>query len=133
LALAGDQLTIHVGEGEGKRATLAMNRIEGLGAAIVGGLGPRPVLVIDLLLNWRNADAEELQHVRFRSNRFDPRSLYPEAGGPIESIRSLLSEILERSGAEPLPSRPQLMEGSFARFDDLAAYECDVLKIDRLC
>jgi hypothetical protein len=89
------------------------------------------VLVIDLLLNWRDVDADVLQVVRMQSGDFDPKALYPDADDAMGAVRTLLGELLERSAADPLPSMSALTDGPFARYTSLADYEQEVLEVEQ--
>ncbi|MBW2232051.1 MAG: rhomboid family intramembrane serine protease [Deltaproteobacteria bacterium] len=130
ISVRDDHLVVRTGEGQNARVNFG--RIQGLGVAIVAGLASKPVLLIDLLFNWRDIDAEILQLVRIQSNHFDAMKLYPSAGEGVAAIRALVRQILERSDADPLPSRAELEGGRFARFENLAEYEQEVLKVERV-
>jgi hypothetical protein len=114
----------------GKRARLPLARIQAIAVAAVRGMGPKPVLVIDLAANWLSLDDETLRIVRLRSDRFDPTALFPEAGGSLAAMRMLLEAMLGRSAAVPLPAREAALGRPFAHFDDLASYERAVLEVD---
>ena len=97
--------------------------------AAVRGLGrEKPVLVVDLVLNWKAGAGHKLQVLRLRGDRFDPRKLDPSATGALAALRGLVDAILAASQATPLPN-PAAVRGepSFAGFADLASYEREVL------
>jgi hypothetical protein len=129
LEVADEHLVIRTGDG--RQARLEFAGIQGLGAAIVGDLSAKPVLVIDLLLNWSSVVDDTLQIVRLRSNTNDPTSLFAGAESGVEALVELIRCILTRSGADPLPSERALLSGAFERFDSLAAYERAVLEVER--
>jgi hypothetical protein len=64
--------------------------------------------------------------VRFRSDRFDPRSFEPSETNPLEALTSWVTHLQARSGAECLPSRA-ILDGEFARYDRVEDYETEVL------
>ena len=111
--------------GQGK-TTLGYRRIEAVSVGAVEGISAKPVIVVDLVLNWRSFEGEELRVLRIRCDSFDPRSIV-EAASPLESLMALLEELLTRSGAAPLPDVQAARGKAFARFASLAAYEADVL------
>lgn len=112
----------------GKRGVFAWSRIEAIAVGAVRGLAPKPVIVIDLVLNWADVETEELRAVRLRSDGFDPRSFAPMAESPLAALRSLLDRLLEHSQAVPLPDRAAARGRPLHSFDELAAYERDVLQ-----
>ena len=128
VSLTEGQLIIKTGEG--RSARLGLERVKAVATGIVEGLGPKPVLVIDLLLNWREADAEVLQMVRLQSNRFDPMKIQPEAAGGLEALQQLICGLVERSGAQPLPTRDATVGGRFERYGSLSEYERAVLDVE---
>jgi hypothetical protein len=117
--------------GAGRTSLLELSRVQAMSAAIVSDLAARPVLVIDLLLNWGSVVDDTLQLVRLRSNTFDPRSLFPDAGSGMNAIVELIRFVRTRSGADVVPCEAALSNGEFERFDTLAAYEREVLNVDR--
>lgn len=113
-------------EGRGV-SCVPFDRIEAVAVAAVAGLSEKPVLVIDLVLNWLADPSEPLKVVRIHSNRFDPLKLAPKAGSSVDALRRIVAGILKQSGAAALPN-PQAAAGSpFSRFADSASYEREVL------
>ncbi len=108
------------------KGRLSFGEIEAVAAGAVEGLAERPVIVVDLVLNWSRGD-EPLRVVRLLSHRFDPRRLAPEAGSPLESLRQGLARILDASDALPLPDPRSARGIPFGRHPDLATYEREVL------
>jgi hypothetical protein len=68
--------------------------------------------------------------LRLREDRFDAQDLFPEHGDARQALRCLLSELLERTHAIPLPDPDSALGVSPQHFDDIAAYQAEVL--DRL-
>jgi hypothetical protein len=87
------------------------------------------VLVIDLLANWNESEAEELRGLRLRSDGFDPRALLGVQTDARRAFGSLVSKILEATRAEPLPSVEQVLGNPFARYATIAEYEKTVLQV----
>jgi membrane associated rhomboid family serine protease len=118
-------------DGRGK-SRLPVARIEAIAVAAVRGLGPRPVLVVDCILNWRDDIASPLKLIRFRSDRFDAASVGAAAAGtsPVAALGAWASGLQRASGAACLPSEA-LLTGSYASFDTLEIYEREVLGAER--
>jgi membrane associated rhomboid family serine protease len=112
---------------DGREGGLRLEKIQAVAAALVGGFGAKPVLVIDLLLNWNDTEAEELRGVRLRSDRCDPRKLVPSEGTTAQAFGALVARLLETSRGVPLPDAKAAVGRPFARFDALADYQRDVL------
>lgn len=125
VALDDDGLSIEV-EG-GSKTVLPFARIEAVAAGAVHGLADRPVLVVDVILNWLDVPEEPLKVVRLRSDGFDPRSIVSDRGSALESLRAMLDQLIARSGATPLPGRDNALGNPFATFPDIESYNRDVL------
>lgn len=127
VALGTDQ--IDLAQPDGRRGRVPFSQIQAVAVGAVHGLSAKPVILIDLIVNWNSAGDGPLRAVRLRSDRFDARRLAPEAGGPMDAIRAILAALLDGSGALPLPD-PEGARGRPVRiFPDLASYERNVLKI----
>jgi hypothetical protein len=113
-------------DGRGK-SRLPYARIEAIAVAAVDGLGPRPVLVIDFLLNWSDDVGSPLKSIRIRSDRFDPLAFAPGAANPLDALTTWISGLEQRSNARCLPSR-NVLTGGFVRCAALDAYERQVLR-----
>jgi len=126
VSLGLDALTLDVA-GRGK-TRLRLEKVQALAVAAVRELGAaKPVLVLDLAINWLEGGGQPLQVVRLRTDRFDPRRIAPRAATPMAALRALVEELLGRSGARPLPDRQAVLgEPSFAVYDSLSAYEREV-------
>ena len=128
--LGGQALTIRADDG--RALQVAWERVEAIAVAAVAGLGPKPVLLIDLALNWRDLGsgrdgaASELRVLRMRSDRFDPRKLV-DTPEPLSALRELVQLLLDASGATPLPDASSAAGQPFAVFESLEDYERDVL------
>jgi membrane associated rhomboid family serine protease len=131
LGLADGVLALDVA-GRGK-SKLRLERIEAVAVAAVRGLGrEKPVLVVDLVLNWKAGAEAALRVIRMRGDRFDPRRLDPAAASPLAALRGLVAAVLDGAQAAPLPDRAAALgEPRFAEFGDLASYEREVLCAQR--
>jgi membrane associated rhomboid family serine protease len=127
-ALETDALLLEVPGRKPVRLPLA--KLHGVALAGVRGLseraGDKPVLIVDLLLS-PEAEAE-LNLLRLRSDRFDPRmlSVAPEAS-PLKALRSFVGELATAAHAPLLPAADVSGEGPLRIFKDLASYEREVL------
>ena len=84
----------------------------------------KPVLVIDLCLNWTGHD--DLQIVRLRSDTFDPRKLVDAEGSRLKALRAFSALLATRSRAVELPVAAA-PDAPFKIFADAAAYQLKVL------
>ena len=107
------------------KSKLPYARIQAISIVAVSGLGPRPVLVLDLVLNWTAGRQEPMKLVRLRSDRFDPFD-YADGANPLAALTAWVNELERESSATCLPSR-DVLNGSFARYASLAEYERQVL------
>ncbi len=112
----------------GAKTVLPYARIEAVAAGAVSGLAEKPVLVVDVVLNWLAVANEPLKLVRLRSDGFDPRSIVPDEGSALESLRAMLDQLLSGSGATPLPDRSGALGDPFATFENIESYNRSVLK-----
>jgi membrane associated rhomboid family serine protease len=127
IALDSQGLLVEVASGSKKRVPL--DRIEALAVAAVGGLGPKAVVVIDVVMNWESAGGDPLKILRMRGDRFDPSALVPGTADRLEALRAFTRELLYKSATIGLPD-PQSVAGMpFAAYDDLDSYERAVLGI----
>ena len=62
--------------------------------AAVRDLSEKPVVVVDLLLNWEEMGDAPLRSIRMRSDRFDPSQLVPPMDTPMDALRVLMKELL---------------------------------------
>ena len=112
-----------VGRGKSK---LPRSRLEAISVAAIEGLGPRPVLIVDCVLNWAGEATEPMKLIRFRSDRFDPLLFAPEAETPLIALNCWISELQSGANAQCLPTR-EILDGRFPRYASLVDYEREVL------
>lgn len=112
--------------------SLPLSKVEAIAVGVVADLGQKPVLVVDLVLNWLSLDDTQARVIRLRSDRFDPRALTPGESRPKRALKSFLTQMLADSGADPIPSREVLCGGEgWPKFDTLLDYEREILGVDR--
>jgi membrane associated rhomboid family serine protease len=123
--------SISVMTSEGKATKLEYERISAIAAAAIPGKSSKPVLIVDLVLNWNDSNAEILHTVRLHSDTFDVRRLIPIARRPMDAFRALIAELLSRSSAVPLPDETGARGHPFRSYPDLETYQCEALSIKR--
>jgi hypothetical protein len=111
----------------GAPSLIEWTRIQAVGVGLVSGLGPKPMVVIDLALNWADAPDGALEVTRLRSDGFRARQLVTGAENALDALRALLAELLARSGAVPLPDPSGAHGLPFREFPTPEAYQTDVL------
>ena len=114
----------------GAKKRVRYDRIVALSVVAVSNLGPKPVILLDLILNWMSLADEPLRIIRLRGDRFDPRRLAPEHAAPIDALRAIVEKLLRASKATALPDLESARGLPFAGFDDLETYHRDVLMVD---
>ena len=126
LSLGEEALEVYV-SGKGP-SRLAYGRITAVSLAAVSGLGPKPVVLLDLLLSGPQPGPEPLVLVRLRSDQYDPRKLVASSASPLEALLELVEELLKRTQAVPLPDAAAGRGRPLRRFDSLQAYSAEVLR-----
>ncbi|MCP4038465.1 MAG: hypothetical protein GY733_16105, partial [bacterium] len=110
----------------GTKTRLPYARVEALATAAVSGLGPKPIVVIDIIVNWQSA-VGAMKVIRLRSDRFDPGQLAPGSASQLEALQKLIADLLQTTGATPLPNFNAATGSPFSVFDSVQAYHADVL------
>ena len=95
VSLGEEELMLYV-SGKGP-SRLAYSRVTAVSLAAVHGLGPKPVVLLDLLLAGPQPGEGPLPLVRLRSDQYDPRKLVPSSAGPLEALLALAGELLKRT------------------------------------
>jgi membrane associated rhomboid family serine protease len=126
--LAEDGLVIEIEGGEKRK--IAFDRIDAISVVAVDGLGPKFVVVVDLVLNWMSEPTEPLKVIRLRGDRFDPRHFATDQDAPLDAMRAFTSQLLSRSNATALPDATSVRGTPFASFSDIASYQAAVLSIE---
>ena len=114
---------------DGRKARLAYAKIEALAVAEVRGLAIHPVVLVDVVLNWKESGESVLRVLRMRSDAFDARTLESAETGEVEAFRAFLAELLTRSNAIPLPDFESARGVHLHGFESLEAYQLEVLQV----
>lgn len=122
---------IELGLADGRRVVIGLAQIEAIAVAEVRGLAESPVVVVDLLLNWREAGDGPLRAVRLRSDGLGPCGQETSVEDPGAALRGLLARLMERSRAIPLPDPDAALGLMIPAYASLAEYEREVLKVER--
>ena len=125
LELAGEGVEIQTSQGQKK--LVRYERIEAVAVAAVHGIAAKPVILVDLVLNWMTPRNETLRVIRMRGDQFDPRRLLADQTSPTEALRAFVKTVLDRSNAIALPDREAALGRPFASFEELAIYQRAVL------
>ena len=121
-----DEEGLHIATRGGRKKRILYDRIDAVAVAAVQGLSQKPVLVIDVVLNWAETREPRLRVLRMRGDKFDPRRVV-DADSPLEAFRRLVETLIERASATPLPDRESALGSPFASFEEMALYERTVL------
>ncbi len=125
-----DEEGIGIATEDGAKRRVAYADVQAIAVAAVHGLGRKPVILVDLVLNWMSMKGETLHVIRLRGDRFDPRRFAPSCESPSEALRALLGSLLDRSGATPLPDEASVRGRPFASFPALESYHDAVLMVE---
>ncbi|TMA35870.1 MAG: rhomboid family intramembrane serine protease [Deltaproteobacteria bacterium] len=128
LELKDDGVEIQTSQGQKK--LVRYERIEAVSVAAVHGMAPKPVIVIDLVLNWMTPKNETLRVIRMRGDQFDPRRLRPGQSSAIEALRAFVKTVIDRSEAIALPDVERALGRPFASFEELVIYQRVVLLVE---
>ena len=126
--LAGEGVEIQTRQGQKK--LVRYERIEAVAVAAVHGIAAKPVILVDLVLNWMTPKNERLRVIRMRGDQFDPRRLLSGQTSPTEALRAFVKTMLDRSNAIALPDPEAALGRPFASFEELAIYQRAVLLVE---
>ncbi len=115
---------------DGKKKRIRFDRIEAVSLAAIDGLGDRPVIVIDLILNWMSLRDESLRVIRLRGDCFDPRRMMEGDTDPLQAMRAFIVQLVEKTDATPLPDLQSVRGMPFASFSNLLSYHRDILMVE---
>lgn len=115
-------------EGDKKRR-VDFAKVDAISVVAVHGLGRKPVILMDLILNWSATSDAELKLVRLRADRFDPRRLVSGSDTPLEALRLFADYLLGTARAIPLPDLQAARGRPFAVLESVEAYHRDVLMV----
>lgn len=112
----------------GAPSLIEWTRIQAVAVGLIGsGLGAKPVVVIDLVLNWADSPDGALEVMRLRSDAFRARQLVTGAENALDALRAMLAQLLARSGAVPLPDAGGARGLPFREYASAEVYETQVL------
>ncbi len=114
----------------GAPSLIEWTHIQAVGVGLVSGLGPKPLVVIDLAHNWADSPDGALEVTRLRSDGFRARQLVTGTENALDALRALLAELLARSGGVPLPDSSGAHGLPFREFPTPDAYQTEVLLAD---
>jgi len=114
----------------GNTGRVPYGSIEAVAVAGITGLADKPVLVIDLVLNWNDCGERPLKLIRLRSDGFDVLALMPDIPRSIDAFRAFQAQLLARSGAVPLPDRDAASGRPYRNYADIESYQRDVLQVE---
>jgi hypothetical protein len=110
--------------GTGLRSRVPHAAVAAVSVARVAGLGPDPAVIVDLVLAGRPPAARGGRAIlRLRGEAV--ANAWPASDG--DGLRSFLSELLDHTHAAPLPDPDAVLGPEPRDFDDLAAYESQLL------
>lgn len=130
--LATEGLVIEA-EGAGAKKRVPYDRVGAICVVAIEGISNRPVIVVDLVMNWKSArSSEPLKVIRLRADKFDPRRLIDQRGSPspLDAMRLFIEQLLEKTDATPLPDLQAARGLPFASFSDLESYHRHVLSVE---
>jgi membrane associated rhomboid family serine protease len=125
-----DDEGIQIATSTGQKKRMRYDRIEAVSVVAVQGLAEKPVLLVDLVLDWKAPAGNKLRVIRLRADRFDPRRVVPDVKSPVDAMRQLVAVILSHSKGVALPDPDACRGMPFASFDELALYQRLVLLAD---
>ncbi len=118
-------LTISVG---GKDRPMNLSQVQ---AIAVGGIvvpDQAPMVIIDLMIDGPWSKRAKLRTVRLRSTAFDPCA-FADGPDPMSCFKRLLVEMIDMSGAAPLPDPSAAVGNPFKRFSSVQEYEQEVIGV----
>ncbi|MBW2540717.1 MAG: rhomboid family intramembrane serine protease [Deltaproteobacteria bacterium] len=104
-------------------SSVAYPAVSVVSVAGVGGLGPKPVVIVDVFAADPANTNAELCIYRLRCDRFDPRRLVVDEKDPLVALQSFLKQILARTQARPLPDPAGACANPVKLFESLEAYQ----------
>jgi hypothetical protein len=110
---------------QSRNAMVAWNRVEAIGVGIIpggpGGPSQKNLVVTDLVVSSK-ANGGPRTVLRIPGGALGLDTLFPGIR-PHEAFHQLISELLNRSGARPLPSIDGMQSGNYPRFADISELE----------
>jgi thioredoxin-like negative regulator of GroEL len=123
-----DGLVIEIESGDKRK--IRFDRVDAVSVVAVDDLGPKFVIVIDLVLNWMSESSKPLKVIRMRGDSFDPRQFSPGRDSQLDAMRLFTALLHNRCNATALPDIHSVQGTPFASFSDLASYQRTVLSVE---
>jgi hypothetical protein len=123
-----DGLVIEIESGDKRK--IRFDRVDAVSVVAVDDLGPKFVIVIDLVLNWMSESSKPLKVIRMRGDSFDPRQFSPGRDSQLDAMRLFTALLHNRCNATALPDIHSVQGTPFASFSDLASYHRTVLSVE---
>jgi membrane associated rhomboid family serine protease len=120
-ALESGALVVEIESGESR--SVSYPAVSVVSVAGIGGLGPKPIVIVDVFATDPANSESGLCIYRLRCDRFDPRRLVSDETNPMAALRSFLKQILERTQARPLPDPAAARANPVKVFESLEAYQ----------
>ena len=108
------------------QSTVAFTRMRAISVVGVHGLGPTPVVLMDLLVDG-GGTPDPLVLVRLRCDRFDPRALVPKASSSKDALRAIVQGLSKR-GLRVLADVTAASTDAPPVFESIDAYHDKVLR-----
>jgi hypothetical protein len=129
-----DILPVEIGEdgmvayevAQAQRTRIDYRAIEAIAAAEVTGLADDPILVVELVLRPRAGRPRSA--LRMRCDTFDAATLFPDRTDAGQAVRAMLSDLLERTRAVPLPDPDSALAIQPQRYESLGAFEAAIVE-----
>jgi hypothetical protein len=110
-------------------ARLPYADIEAVSVAEVAGADAPGGILIDLISNWSQRGVSPLVVTRLRLDELDLAALVQSTHALGSALTTLMGDIMERSRAVPLPDPESALGMRIARFESLADYEREALRV----
>ena len=100
------------------------------GVAVVGvrGMGPRPIVLTDVLITGPPPSGRPLRVLRFRSDQYDPCRLVSGAESALAALRDFASALVGRASAADLAASATPSAAGIPIFGSLEEYESQLLR-----
>lgn len=114
-------------DAEGQKQRIVVSDVQAVTFAGVRGLSEKPIVLIDVILNWRAAKSEPLQVLRLRSDQFNAKTLRPSETSPLQALHKAMTDLVQSANATPLPSVEICKAAAPKVYASLAQYHEEVL------
>lgn len=112
---------------QGQKQRILVSNVQAVTFAAVRGLSEKPIVLIDIVLNWRAEKTEPLQVLRLRSDQFNAKVLRPSEASPLQALHKAMTDLVQNANATPLPSAEICKAAAPKVYASLAQYHEEVL------